>query len=71
MPFIDSLLFSSAVAAEAGTPATGAWDTLCAWHINAAQHCPEERYGYSCRQFVKRQGVTRFELPEDDEGAMK
>ncbi len=38
---------------------------------NAAQHCPEENYGYSYRQFIKRQGVTRFELPEDDEGALK
>jgi len=53
-----------------GIPATGAWDTLCAWHINAAQHCPEENYVYSYRQWVKRQGVTRFELP-DDEGALK
>jgi hypothetical protein len=29
-----------------GIPATGAWETLCAWHVNAAQHCPEETRAY-------------------------
>lgn len=48
-----------------GLPATGAWETLCAWHVNAAQRCPDENYGYSYRQFVTRKGVTRFELPDE------
>lgn len=29
-----------------GCPAYGAWETLCAWHVNAAQHCPEETRAY-------------------------
>lgn len=29
-----------------GTPASGTWGTLCAWHVNAAQHCPEETRAY-------------------------
>ncbi|MEN9420190.1 MAG: hypothetical protein RI988_3811 [Pseudomonadota bacterium] len=51
-----------------GIPATGAWETLCAWHVNAAQRCPEDRYGYSERVWVKRAGVTRFVL-SDEAGA--
>jgi hypothetical protein len=54
---------------RAGIPATGAWETLCAWHINAAKHCPDENYGYSHRQWVTRKGVTRFELPDDNDSA--
>ena len=29
-----------------GLPAYGAWETLCAWHVNAAKHCPEETRAY-------------------------
>ncbi|MDD2730384.1 hypothetical protein [Malikia sp.] len=29
-----------------GLPASGAWETLCAWHVNAAKHCPEETRAY-------------------------
>lgn len=29
-----------------GCPAYGAWETLCAWHVNAAQHCPERNRAY-------------------------
>lgn len=31
---------------RAGIPATGAWETLCAWHVNAATHCPAETRAY-------------------------
>ncbi len=27
-------------------PAQGCWETLCAWHNNAAPRCPEPSYAY-------------------------
>lgn len=32
--------------AATGMPAQGCWETVCAWHVNAAQHCPEDRWAY-------------------------
>lgn len=29
-----------------GLPTQGCWEVLCAWHINAAHECPEDRYAY-------------------------
>ncbi len=34
---------------DKGLPAQGLWETLCGWHINAAQHCPQERHAYAGR----------------------
>ena len=38
-----------ALGERAGLPAQGAWETLCDWHINISEHCPEYRYGYAGR----------------------
>ena len=27
--------------ADSSLPVQGVWETLCAWHVNAAPHCPE------------------------------
>lgn len=31
---------------HSGLPAQGCWEILCAWHVNVAKQCPEDRYGY-------------------------
>jgi hypothetical protein len=34
---------------DRGIAATGCYETLCGWHVNAATHCPEDRYAYGSK----------------------
>jgi hypothetical protein len=45
----DRLRIGTPQPGERGLPAQGAWETLCAWHVNAADQCPEDRYDYAGR----------------------
>jgi hypothetical protein len=47
---VDQRLALDPLWPDRGIPATGAYETLCGWHVNAAKHCPENRYGYSERK---------------------